>query len=111
MAAAFAFVCGNCRHEIEAWDDGNPYYIDELGRKKYAYHPNHEELARCIGNDSPHLCLSCGKQFNVDSRAPRDSCPKCRGTPITPTWELEGKPCPFCKAGTFAMDPHMRAIS
>ncbi len=44
MAQRFRFVCGKCDHTIEAWDDGNPYYIDDDGKKKYVYHPNHELL-------------------------------------------------------------------
>ena len=57
MAMAIRFVCGGCERTIEAWSDGNPYYIDEAGAKKYAYHPDHERLSKCIGNDDPHLCL------------------------------------------------------
>ena len=48
MAQGFCFVCDKCDHAIVAWDDGNPYYIDDDGKKKYAYHPNHELLERCI---------------------------------------------------------------
>ena len=34
-----------------------PTTVDEDGKKQYAYHP--EPLRnRCIGIDSPHLCLS-----------------------------------------------------
>ncbi len=56
-------------HAVEAWSDGNPYYIDGGGAKLYAYHPDHDSLAQCIGNDDPHLYLSCGREFMVDSRA------------------------------------------
>lgn len=63
MADAKRFVCGSCRRVIEAWSDGNPYYLDRDGQKHYAYHPNHERLDRCIGNDLPHLCLACGEKF------------------------------------------------
>ncbi len=55
--------------------DGNPYYIDEAGGKQYAYHPDHERLALCIGNDIPHLCLSCGKKFRLDSAPPPPCAP------------------------------------
>jgi hypothetical protein len=79
MAMALRFVCGNCHRAIEAWDDGNPYYIDEASGKKYAHHPDHEALARCVGNDSPHLCLACGQKFMVDSRSPAANCPGMRG--------------------------------
>jgi predicted lipoprotein with Yx(FWY)xxD motif len=56
MAMGVCFVCSNCAHSVEAWDDGNPYYLDDGGKKVYAYHPDHEALAKCIGNDAPHLC-------------------------------------------------------
>jgi hypothetical protein len=36
-----------------------PYDIDEVGANVYAYHPDHDELEKCIGNDEPHVCLSC----------------------------------------------------
>ena len=110
MAEGQRFVCGNCQRAIEAWSDGNPYYLDESGHKKYAYHPS-DLLALCIGNDSPHLCLACGTEFKVDSRAPRTTCRKCGGADIVHTWELEGRRCPYCKVGTFAADPEGRAIS
>ncbi len=111
MAKAKRYVCGGCGHKIEAWSDGNPYYIDETGRKKYAYHPNHEALSRCIGNDSPHLCLECGQEFMMDSRAVINSCPKCEGHELADTYELEGHGCPYCKAGVFIVDPNFFCIS
>ncbi|MBT3382050.1 MAG: hypothetical protein HN742_26015 [Lentisphaerae bacterium] len=111
MAEAVRFVCSECPAEIEAWSDGNPYYIDEAGRKQYAYHPDHERLARCIGNDSPHLCLACGEEFNVDSEAPIGQCPKCTSTDISETWELAGRRCPHCKGGILAVDPDFRCVS
>ena len=111
MAEAVRFVCAECGNFIEAWSDGNPYYIDERGKKQYAYHPDHDGLERCIGNDSPHLCLKCGKKFVVDSRAPRDACPKCGSTDFAHTFQLEGKRCPKCKTGTFGRDPNFFCIS
>ena len=69
------------------------------------------KVARCIGNDSPHLCLSCGHQFKVDSRAPVAACPKCKSRDIESTFMLGDKTCPNCKAGVFAQDPNWYAIS
>ena len=63
MADMKRCVCDNCHKAIESWSDGNPYYIDEAGAKKYAYHPDHERLSKCIGNDDPHLCTACGDVF------------------------------------------------
>ena len=42
MAECVQFVCSDCGMSVEAWSDGNPFYIDETGSKKYAYHPNHD---------------------------------------------------------------------
>ena len=109
MAQGFRFICTNCDHTIEAWDDGNPYYFalpeitiaGQLKQKKvYAYHPSHEREL-CVGNDAEHLCLSCKKEFMVDNRAPITTCPKCKSSEIVPTIELDGKSCPFCKDGVF----------
>ncbi len=111
MAEAVRYVCSACGRAIEAWSDGNPYYIDKRGRKRYAYHPDHERLARYIGNDSPHLCLACGEEFYVDSRAPIAECPKCKVTNIADTFRLEGQQCPYCNKGLFAIDPDFHCIS
>lgn len=111
MAQARRLVCGSCHRAIEAWSDGNPYYLDEAGVKQYAYHPNHERLALCIGNDVPYLCLGCGAEFKVDSRAPTGQCPRCGGGRLADTYQLDGRPCPFCKAGAFAQDPDFFVVS
>jgi len=110
MAMAVKYVCGNCHHAIETWDERNPYFIDENGEKQYAYHPD-PERDRCIGIDSPHLCLKCGHEFMVDSRAPVVGCPKCKGKQIANTFRLAGRRCPFCKKGKFAIDPDFMCIS
>jgi len=88
-----------------------PYYVDENGQKQYAYHPDHENLARCIGNDSPYLCLNCGDEFKVDSRAPISDCPKCGEKDIISTYELDGKPCPYCNKGVFQVGRNFRKVS
>ncbi len=101
MASGVRFNCNACNFSIESSDDGNPFYLDEHGKKRYAYHPDHEKLAKCIGNDKPHLCLACGEQFMVDSRSPIDRCQKCNSDLIVDTFRLAGRPCPSCKQGTF----------
>jgi hypothetical protein len=111
MASGNRFVCDYCELTIEAWSDGNPYFLDEHGKKCYAYHPDHEALAKCVGNDSPHLCLACGAEFNVDSRTPNSGCPKCRSLDVADTFELEGRKCPACPTGRFSIDPDFRVIS
>ena len=79
-------------------------------KKKYAYHPS-AERDQCVGNDSPHLCLACGKDFMVDSEAPITACPKCQSNEIADTVELGGKSCPYCQTGVFGEDPGFIAIS
>lgn len=111
MAEGLRYVCSSCGRNVEAWSDGNPYYIDERGRKQYAHHPDHERLDRCIGNDTPHLCLACAHRFVVDSRAPIAHCPKCQSTEIADEFDLGGRRCPWCKAGVFARNPNFDAIS
>jgi predicted Zn-ribbon and HTH transcriptional regulator len=88
-----------------------PTSIDDAGEKQYAYHPDHEDLAKCIGNDSPHLCLGCGAEFMVDSEAPIKACPKCHSAEIADTFDLGGKRCPYCKDGVFAADPDFVCVS
>jgi len=112
MAEGRVFVCNNCRKSIEAWSDGNPYYYDKLTeQKKYAYHPDHENLDKCIGNDTPHLCLSCSHQFKIDSLSPIEDCPKCNSDRIADTFHLSGETCPFCKKGAFYIDPEQFSVS
>jgi predicted RNA-binding Zn-ribbon protein involved in translation (DUF1610 family) len=105
MAESTLFVCNACRKAVESWSDGNPYYIDEAGAKRYAYHPDHERLARCVGNDSPHLCPACGVEFKVDSRAPIDACPGCGASEIVDTASVDVVSAPKMNGGHGAMDP------
>jgi len=117
MAQGVHFICNTCAHTIESWDEGNPYYFESVitktgkvrQKKKYAYHPN-ELRNQCVGNDSPHLCLSCGKKFMVDSEKPITACRKCKSEDIVDTWKLGGKSCPYCEGGVFG-EPVPYAIS
>lgn len=111
MAWAQRFVCSGCGHSIEAWSDGNPFYLDETGEKKYAYHPDHDELAKCIANDKPHLCLKCGEESKIDSRLDPLVCPQCSSKKVVDTFCLEGVKCPKCKAGRFVSDKDFHCIS
>ena len=110
MAEGRRFVCDSCANAVEAWGDGNPYYIGETGAKIYAYHPS-AERGRCIGNDVPHLCLECGQEFNVDSNAPCSECVGCSSNRISDLLMLEGHTCPVCRSGRFLLDPEFRAVS
>ena len=111
MAECLRYVCGECGHAIAAWSDGNPYFLDEAGAKQYAYHPDHEKLEQCISNDTPHLCLTCGHEFMVDSRAPVSTCPRCEAPEFVDTFKMGGQRCPYCKKGVFTADPGFHCIS
>lgn len=111
MAECVRFVCSGCGHPIEAWSDGNPFYIDEAGNKKFAYHPNHDELEKCIANDEPHLCLICGNEVNIDSRLEAKTCPECGSTSVVDTFGLEDVKCPKCHEGHFIRDNDFYCIS
>ena len=111
MAERRKFDCNQCGLSFAAWSDGNPYYFDEAGTKRYAFHPDHEGLAKCIGCESSHVCLGCGCEFIVDSRAPTSVCPECHSGDIVDLFDLEGKSCPTCKMGHFELDQDNIAIS
>jgi DNA-directed RNA polymerase subunit RPC12/RpoP len=111
VAEGRRFACTACGFDVVAWSDGNPYYRDERGRKRYAYHPDHENLARCVGNDVPHLCLACGKATKVDSARQRVRCRSCKADALVPTWELGGRTCPKCRRGELVVDETFRVLS
>ncbi|MDB4338507.1 hypothetical protein OAA19_00200 [Rubripirellula sp.] len=111
MAMEIENICDKCDHSIQAWSDGNPYYLDLQGKKQYAYHPDHFNLDRCIGNDSEHLCLNCAAKLVLDSRKPIKACPECKSGDFQDTYQLEGKRCPFCKDGTFRINPDHICVS
>lgn len=111
MAEGRRFVCTHCHRAVEAWSDGHPYDLDATGAKRYAYHPDDQAVARCIGTDTPHLCLCCGAEFLVDSRLPRHECPACGAADCAPTFGLHGQRCPSCHVGEFREDPDYGCIS
>jgi predicted RNA-binding Zn-ribbon protein involved in translation (DUF1610 family) len=111
MAQSLRYACPSCGHSIEAWSDGNPFYIDEKGEKRHAYHPNHSELAKCIANDVPHLCLQCAVESKIDSRLAAALCPECGSGNVVETFLLEGVSCPKCGDGDFVRDADFHCIS
>jgi hypothetical protein len=40
MAMCVRFICQHCAKSVDSWDEGNPYYFDDTGTKRYAYHPD-----------------------------------------------------------------------
>lgn len=110
MAVGYEFKCDACPFAFEAWDDGDPYLIDEEGRKWHVYHPDPDcDLA--VGVDLPYLCLDCGSRFKIDSRKPRTTCRRCRRARIVETFEADGRPCPKCKQGVLRKDTDHYSIS
>lgn len=111
MAESRRFMCDGCGNSVEAWSDGNPYYVDEDGEKQYAYHAAHEALARCIGNDEEMYCLGCGREFRSDSNSRAVGCPGCSSPEIVSAFELSGCRCARCSSGVFRLDPDWQSIS
>ena len=111
MAECVRFVCSKCETSVEAWSDGNPFYVDASGDKKYAYHPNHDELEKCTANDVPHLCMTCSEEVKVDSLERQKACKKCGSKHVVDTFRLEGVTCPKCKDGKFIRDNESQCIS
>jgi DNA-directed RNA polymerase subunit RPC12/RpoP len=110
MALGRTFVCTGCAHAIEAWDEGNPYYVDERGERRYVYHPS-PERARATGIEWPALCLGCGAEITQDSAARVARCPGCASPDVVDAWELEGRTCPYCRAGVYVEDERALKIS
>ncbi len=109
MASAQLFVCSACSFSIQDWDEGNPFYIDSDGIKRYAYHPSRERDL-CTGNDPSCVCLDCGAEFKAPSTGSH-TCPSCQSVTTTDTHDLEGKTCPKCKDGIFKRNEHFFVIS
>jgi DNA-directed RNA polymerase subunit RPC12/RpoP len=110
MAAGRTLRCSACAHAVVAWDDGNPYYVDAFGEKVYAHHPS-PERERCTENEVPVLCLGCGAEAVRDTAAPIVRCPACGARKLVAVWRLEGRRCPHCRLGSFAMDPESFIVS
>ena len=118
MGQRFRFVCNSCDCAIEAWEGGHPYYVESVvtktgavkQRKRHVNHPR-SKVRMCVGSDSLHVCLSCGNRFVVDSEAPITVCPQCRSSEIVDAIGVEQKSCPYCRRGTFEMDPSFHIIS
>jgi len=135
MALGSTFVCTHCKLSIMAWDEGNPYFLSDAGKKQFFYHPSGEyqlqeyiqqsegrnlegiELEKFLkkrtGNMSNMICLDCGREFRRDLNRQKALCPsrKCKSKNISHIWELNGKQCPRCKQGVFKEDESQQIIS
>ena len=103
MAEGHVFACSSCSRRVTAWDEGDPYYFDEGGKKRYAYHPS-SERDLCTGIDVSMLCLNCGRESLIDAEAPPRPCRKCKVGTLVEACALEGLMCPYCKKGAFARE-------
>lgn len=109
MAERIRTVCPACEWSVKAWSDGNPYLIED-GTKRYVPHPS-QDWDKAVGNDVPAVCLDCGRQTTLDSRAPRKACSRCRSGRLRPAYSLAGCECPRCHDGQMARDDSYRMIS
>ena len=133
MSACFEFRCPACGFEIEAWDSGNPYIIDDDGLRHFFYHPAESdviepvvarsrwaagksaleieaELPNHVGCMEDVICLECAATAQVDYDECNRRCATC-GSETHRILELGGKRCPKCKQGRFPDEPTMGAIS
>ena len=110
MALGKTFVCTGCARAIEAWDEGDPYYVDADGERRYVFHPS-PERERATGVEWPALCLACGAEVTRDSALAPGPCPACGGGDVVDAWALEGRRCPSCRRGEFREDERAVKIS
>jgi hypothetical protein len=125
MAAGIRFICSQCRFTVEAWDEGNPYFLSDKGKPQFFYHPARERkleeyiqqsagryltgkeredfIASRTGNMSDLLCLDCGNTFRLDLEKRKRICPRrnCKSKNVVDPSMMGGKICPRCKMGTF----------
>ncbi len=83
MGAGYEFECDACDFTFEAWDDGNPYFLDADGTRHYAYHPD----------------VDC------------ERCNRCRSKRIVDAVDAAGHRCPRCKRGVIHEDTSAGMIS
>jgi DNA-directed RNA polymerase subunit RPC12/RpoP len=126
MAAGSQVCCSNCSFNVEAWDDGNPYIVDQSGERQHCYHPAAEDIimevrafisvadpdalhkdAGRMGNESDLLCLDCGHSSRLDSDVDTLTCAKCGGKKLRDHMELDGAACPKCGKGTLEISGPM----
>ncbi len=134
MSACYLHVCPACGFEVEAWDDGHPYIVDDAGRRHFFYHPAERdvidpivaksawakgltydelqtEVPRHLGNMAETICGDCGAEDRTDRGPNGFVCGKCGSHQVWDLMELAGKPCPKCKTGRFSDEPQLGGIS
>lgn len=134
MSSSVLHRCPVCYYEIEAWDDGHPYILDDKGKARFYYHPIENEQRRRIldscawamgkrpeelailleqnsGVMSEFLCLDCRTVSKVDAEKRTPVCRKCRSGNVCDVKRLNGVACPKCGKGRFPENPPLHAIS
>lgn len=124
MAEGRKLICSHCGYALEAWSDGNPFFLSDAGEPQFFYHPNESQLeeyiqqsegryltgearqdfmVKRVGNMNDLLCLDCGNTFRLDADRQPTVCPqeRCKSKNGVDVWLLSGKTCPRCKTGTF----------
>jgi len=125
MSARFTYTCPNCGFSVDVWDEGHPFIKDDKGKRHYFYHPGEVDVimsvasgcsfavgkppseimtlaASRIGHLQDGICLDCGKAFRALSAEASKRCRACKSGNTVWLMELEGKPCPKCKAAHFS---------
>lgn len=98
MAQGKTLVCSGCKKSLHVWEDGNPYVTGPAGKKTFFHHPD-PRMGEADGNAPDCVCNACGKRGRVDEHRLPKTCRTCKVGTLVPAWELEGKPCPWCKTG------------
>lgn len=134
MSARYLHRCPLCGFEIEVWDDGYPFILDDDGKRHFFYHPLEQNVIDAvvakskwakgktpteIRQDLPNhmgclidaICLDCGATFRRNMSLKPRPCTKCKSRAIQPVMDLGGNRCPKCKQGCFPNEPKFTAIS
>lgn len=133
MAMGQEYRCDKCGFSVTAWEDGNPYVLDNDGKRNFFYHPGEqgkidtvilkdcgrvlqgtereEYLKGRFGNEGEYLCADCGHVSRIDEKVDEFVCESCGKPKLTDVCRLEGKTCPKCGAGKFRFDPDSVMIS
>ena len=134
MSARYLHRCPSCGFEIEVWDDGSPFILDDDGKRNYFCHPCEyvvidavvakskwakgktpaeieQELPKHIGRVIDAICLDCGTTSHRNEALKPRPCRKCKSRAIHAVMDLGGKRCPKCKQGSFPAEPEFTAIS
>ena len=124
MSAEYRYRCPSCGFQIEFWDDGRQFILDDDGNRHYFYHPGEREVIDAvvakskwaqglsqeqiwdeidthIGRQIETICLQCGATARRTEGSRPRPCRKCKSRDVPPFENLIGKHCPKCQQGIF----------